>query len=256
MPSMKNQGVKKVINKRAPFVSPGVQGREPRFKPGTFSKAISVALLVLSAFLLIIYLLQRSGYHLIRSEIFYYTLWTAIAGVLVWAVYGARKIVKRPTLKRTMTVSATLLAVLVMFYVTVYISAAVNYANAEAGRSTSPAGENTLVILRSYYLDYERLFAEAREAAPEAEESELQEAIMQRVQTGGDPNIFSYIYMAYPLRAGIFYYTKAEVGPEVLKIAQDSEAELRVRWEDEDSAVLYAANPGPYDKGEFTVKCK
>ena len=46
------------------------------------------------------------------------------------------------------------------------------------------------------------------------------------------------------------------VGVATAEGTGDSEAELRVRWEDEDSAVLYAANPGPYDKGEFTVKCK
>ena len=53
---MKKQGVKKVENKRMPFVSPGVQGREPRFKPGTFTKVMSVTLLALSAILVLIWL--------------------------------------------------------------------------------------------------------------------------------------------------------------------------------------------------------
>ena len=253
---MKKQGVKQTINKRAPFVSPGVQGREPRFKPGMFGKFMSAYLLVLSALLVAIYLLQRAGYHLIRSTIFYYLLWAAVAGVLVFAVYGARKLVKRPALKRTMTVSASILAALVLFYVTMYISASVNYLNTETGRAESPGGENELVILRSYYIDYERLLDEAHATYPDADDSEIQESVYERLQNGGDPNIFSYVYVAYPIRGRIFYYTNVEVGPEILVVAQDSEAELRVRWEDEDNAELYAANPGPYDRGKFTVKCK
>ena len=253
---MKKQSNKPVINKRMPYVSPTVQGAPPRFKPGTFTKAISIFLVVVSLCLLAIWGLQKAGYRLIRSSIFYYLLLADIAGALVWAVYGARKLVKRPPLKRTMTVSATVLAALVMFYVFTYVSASITYLNNEMGRSKSPNGENELVILRSYYIDLERMLDEAHEAYPDYTDDEIEKIIAERLKSGGDPNIFSYVYMAYPVRAGIFYYTNVEVGPDLLIIAQDSDATLSVRWEDEDSAALYAQNPGPYDRGEFTVKCK
>ena len=252
---MKQKAVKKVENKRMPFVSPAVQGIQ-RFKPGTFTKVMSIFLIVVSACLLAIWIVQKNGYHLINNAIFYSLLGLAVAGVLVWVVVGARKLVKRPALKKTMTISATVLAVVVMFYVYAYISASMSYLNTETGRAASPNGENELVILRSYYIDYERLLSEAHEANPEETEERIQEIVFERMRSGGDPNIFSYVYQAYPVRGRIFYYTNVEVGSELLIVAQDSDAELRVRWEDEDTAVLYPANPGPFDRGEFRVKCK
>lgn len=251
----------KLENKWMPYVSPKIRGtkNEPKKLPRWFIIALSGYLLVASLLLVGIAVLRENGYHLINSAIMYYILLAAIAGVLVWLVIGMSKLMRRTGTKRTMSVSATIVAVLVFFYAISIVNSHLQTVTVDAGRSTSPDGENRLVILRSHYIDIERMDAELREQYPDFNDDQITDAIIALIQTNSaDSDLLfqSYAYMAYPIRAGIFYYTGVEVGPEILVVADDSEAQLRVRWDDDATATLYVDEPGPYDRGEFTVKCE
>ncbi len=249
-----NQSARSYVNKRAPYVSPEVQGIR-RFKPGTFVKVMSILLLIVSLVLIGIVALQRKGYHLIHIAATYYLLALAVAGVLAVAIYGARKLVKRPGLKKTMTISATIMALIILVYVFSFASSS-SYIISEAGRATSPEGTHKLVILRAISFDEQ----EARDAVladnPDYTEEQLGQAVNERMQAGDQTGLY-YLYFAYPIKYGIFYSTNVQLKQDGLMIVSaDSEGELRVRWDDEDTATLYLANPGPKDSGEFTVILK
>jgi len=258
---MKKTVNSKLENKWMPYVSPKIQGskKEPKKLPRWFIIALSVYLLVVSLLLVGIAVLRENGYHMINGAIMYYLLLAAIAGVLVWMVIGMSKLMRRTGTKRTMSVSATIVAVLVFLYAISIINMHLQAVTVDAGRSTSPDGEHQLVVLRSHYIDIERMDAEMRGQYPDFTDDQINDAIIALIQTNSTDSelLFqSYAYMAYPVRAGIFYYTGVEVGPEILVVADDSDAELRVRWDDNATATLYVDEPGPYDRGEFTVKCE
>ena len=258
---MKKTANTKVENKWMPRVSPKLQGakKEPKKLPRWFIKALSIYLIVVTLPLIGIAVLREMDYHLINSAIMYYLLLAAIAGVLVWLVIGMSKLMRRTGTKRTMSVSATIVAAIVFFYAISIVNMNLQTVTVDAGRSTSPDGEHKLVVLRSHYLDIERMYDEMRFQYPDFTDDQINDAIIALIQTNSSDSdlLFqSYAYMAYPIRAGLFYYTGVEVGSELLIVADDSDTELRVRWDDDDTATLYVDQPGPYDRGEFTVKCE
>ena len=214
---------------------------------------------MVSLLLVGIAVLKEYNYHLINSAIMYYLLLAAVAGVLVWLVIGMSKLMRRTGTKRTMSVSATIVAVLVFVYAFSLVNMNLQTVTVDAGRSTSPDGKHELVVLRSHYLDIERMDTEMRAQYPDFTDDQINDALIALIQTNStDSDLLfqSYAYMAYPVRAGLFYYTGVEVGSEILVVADDSDAEMRVRWDDDSTATLYVDEPGPYDRGEFTVKCE
>ena len=253
---MKGQN-KRVENRRPLYVSPEIEGK-PRFKPGTFLKIMSVYLVGISAVLLLFLFLETRGYYLINNGVMPYMTAAAVAGVLVWLVVGARRLVRRPALKRSMTISLVIISVLVMLYTLTFSSARVNYVNVDMGRFSSPEGSNTLVVLRSSAPDYLRMEEDIRQQNPEMSEEEVEaEWVAQMQSTTHTAEAYDTdIYKAFPVRGKVFYYNPDTSDDGAVIVAQDSEGKVRVHWEDEDTARIYIDNPGPHDRGEFTVSCK
>lgn len=192
-------------------------------------------------------IMQRNGLAPVSGALLLYPPVFALAVLLAWGILALRRAIKKPMIRRIVTVA---LAVLLLFGF-VQVMTYARYVNTISvphrySTITSPSGARQLVVMRVLEGDEARV--EARRAARYAADPDSGEAIAVED--------LCYVYAAYPpALGGFFYHSDADVEGEIRLAYGSGDGTMMVEWlEDETVAHFYVQDPGVSEGGDLTVR--
>ena len=232
--------------------------RKPMGLPGKIAMGY---IAVLSVVLLVVNVLDRSGYALIESYLnLLGVLLLLFSLVVIAGVWGIRKVKARAG----KFALGALLALVVMIGGAYALTAVSQYSAllipSRYAVLTSPAGKQA-VILRGVDTGYEsEEAAEATKARMDARKAHILEtdpSEKDKLESEEDYPVgaFGYYYTVYPRVAGIFYNKNAQVEGKIYQ-GVNSAAKLNFEWLENGDLRLYLKDAELGDSGEVILKAE
>jgi len=252
----------------------------------SFSKTMMAITGALALILLLITVIDLSGYHLLAAEVTPIGCIFEMALLLIWlsGVLARRR--KTEHGQRIFTLASSLvimlLGLLACTYILQYTQIVMphKYAIVESPSGQKVAilqavdtgfagNEDSLAMLermeeRQAYIDQQKA-AEAGESAPEAnalpraltldENGEIyydENGLLDYNLEAYDYEAYGYIFGAYPVRMGIFYDTNVECDGLIYRGAE-STSKIMHEWLDDGALSIYLDSPLPGDSGKLSL---